>query len=470
MKNGQFSEEELAYLNSLDAVERATPLRITYSKQFKEKFIQSLNSGQRPKDIFESVGLPASFIGYKRIERCCAHWKESAMKDALCLTDDKIPTRDDIRARERKRASVRVAAIRASRDRKIAEMEKKLEKQKARAKSREEKIIASQRAEIERLKSQVKALKANGTLAKTSRRAPGTTQKSERFELILQLKTKDESLVIEAACEALEVSKSGYYEYIKAADRREERIRQDKIDEEKIMKAYMSHNAKKGSRLIVDSLYREQNIVMSRKKVQRLMRILNISGYIKRKRPYKNIGSDGEPKIAENIVNRNFMTGKALEILSTDITYLPCSDANFVYMSAVIDCETRRLLAYKCSTSLEEKFVIETHEQLKKYKLSQNVIEQSDQGVHYTAKAYREILKEIGIRQSMSRRGCCHDNAPIESFWGRMKEQLGNTKKLCADEVMQHIDEYVDYYNNYRGQARLNKMTPVEYERELLAA
>ena len=432
--------------------------------------MQRLHAGEKPKEIFESAGLPASFIGYKRTERACAHWREAEMKDALCLANDKIPKRDDIRARERQRASIRLAATRASRDKKIAEMEEKLKKQKARAKTREQKIIASQKAEIERLRSQVKALKANGTLARTSRRAPGTTQKSERFELIFQLKSEDENLIIEAACEALEVSKSGYYEYLKAFDKREERILKDEIDEAKIREAYVSHHARKGSRLVVDCLLREQNVKMSRKKVQRHMRAMGISGFIKRKHPYKKIGADGEPKIAENVVKRNFMTGKPLEVLSTDITYLPCSDAGFVYMSAVIDCETRRLLAYKSSTSMEEKFVIETHNQLKKFKLSPNVIEQSDQGVHYTAKAYREVLRTLGIQQSMSRRGCCYDNAPIESFWGRMKEQLGDTKKLTALDVMQRIDEYVDYYNNCRGQSRLGNLTPVEYERKLLAA
>ena len=316
----------------------------------------------------------------------------------------------------------------------------------------------------------MKTLKANGTLARTSRRALGTTQKSERFELIFKLKSEDKSLIIEAACEALEVSKSGFYEYVKAFEKRAERIRKDKIDEEKIREAFESHNAKKGSRLVVDSLLREQNVVRSRKKVQRHMRAMGISGFVKRKRPYKNIGSDGEPKIAKNVVNHNFKSGKALEVLSTDIRYFPSSDANFVYMSAVIDCETRRLLAYECSTSMDEKFVIDTHLQLKKYSWSPNVVEQSDQGVHYTARKYRETLKMLGIRQSMSRRGCCYDNAPIESFWGRMKEQLGDTKKLTAAEIMQRIDVYVDYYNNYRGQSRLGKLTPVEYERKLLAA
>ena len=64
------------------------------------------HAGERPKAIFESAGLSESLIGYKRIERACAHWREAESKDALCLTSDRIPTRDDMRARERRRASV----------------------------------------------------------------------------------------------------------------------------------------------------------------------------------------------------------------------------------------------------------------------------------------------------------------------------------------------------------------------------
>ena len=470
MKNGKFTKDERDYLNSLEAVFEVRSRQIVYSNSFKKQFIEMYEKGEKPCKIFADAGLPAQLIGYKRIERCCARWKFAASQGNLKRNQApqvKHNKRIETLKIEKREA---VEKQREIRRREVEKLEAKLKKQKQRARTREQKIIDSQKAEIERLKSQVKVLKANGTLARTSRRAPGTTQKSERFELIFQLKSVDESLIIEAACEALEVSKSGYYEYLKAFKKREERILKDEVDEAKIRQAFESHHARKGSRLVVDCLLREQNVKMSRKKVQRHMRAMGISGFVKRKRPYKKIGIDDEPKIAENVVKRNFMTGKPLEVLSTDITYLPCSDAGFVYMSAVIDCETRRLLSYKCSTSMEEKFVIETHNQLKKFKLSPNVIEQSDQGVHYTAKAYREILRTLGVQQSMSRRGCCYDNAPIESFWGRMKEQLGDTKKLTAHTLMQRIDEYVDYYNNCRGQSRLGNLTPVEYERKLLVA
>ena len=92
----------------------------------------------------------------------------------------------------------------------------------------------------------------------------------------------------------------------------------------------------------------------------------------------------------------------------------------------------------------------------------------SDQGAHYTARAYREKLAEIGINQSMSRKACCWDNAPIESFWGRMKEQIEPTNNMTHNEVICRVDEYIDYYNNERGQKRLNWLTPTEYAETLV--
>lgn len=90
----------------------------------------------------------------------------------------------------------------------------------------------------------------------------------------------------------------------------------------------------------------------------------------------------------------------------------------------------------------------------------------SDQGVHYTARAYRDKLAELGVRQSMSHRACCWDNAPIGSLWGRLKEQTGPTAHLTPSQVTQTVDDYIHYYNEKRGQARLG-WTPTEYETTL---
>jgi putative transposase len=468
MKNGRFTPDERKYLLSLDAVESVTARCIIYSKTFKQTCMQRYHQGERPGVIFASAGLPASLIGYKRIERAIYHWKEAENKDALCLTSapsQKRKRRIETLKQEKRDA---VARQRDIRERRIKQMEEKLAKQKAKSEREKEKIIAAQAAEIASLKAQVKALKANGTLAKKTKRTPYATKKSERFELIFQLKSEDPNFNISAACKALDVSRRGYYNWVTATPKRVQRESADNLARKQIEQAFCSHGAKKGSREIVDNLVREQGIIMNRKKVQRIMRKFDIKFSRKRKNPYHPIGSDGMPKVADNVLNREFHQNILRKVLVTDITYIPYSEG-FTYLSVILDAQSNEVLAYVASLSLEEKFVLDTFNQLKEMKLNKDVLCHSDQGAHYTARAYREKLAELSIKQSMSRKACCWDNACIESFFGRMKAQIGSTDKYTFDEVCATVDEYMDYYNNYRGQARLGWLTPKEYASKLAA-
>ena len=193
MRNGKFSKEEREYLLSLDAVDRVSASQIIYNKDFKRECMRRYAAGESPAAIFAQAGLPSSLIGYKRIERAIYHWKEAERKDALTLTEAPLMKRDShIKslktekrcAVERQRAirDKRVCELeadkrraverqRAIRDRQVSELEARLAKQKERFKRDKDRIIASQAAKIAALEAQVKALKANGTLARTSRRA-----------------------------------------------------------------------------------------------------------------------------------------------------------------------------------------------------------------------------------------------------------------------------------------------------------
>lgn len=462
MQNGKFTKETKEYLLSLEAVEAVKSCSIIYSKRFKEECMRPNRAGEKPGVIFASAGLPSSLIGYKRIERAIYHWKEADKKGSL-LTYDACPqsyqNRIDTMKREKREA---VARQRAIRERQVAKLEEKLERQRKKAKSREEKIIEAQASEINRLKSQVKALKALGTLARRTQRAQKMTKKSERFELIFQLAESDFKLNISAACEALEVSRRGYYDWLQAAPLRASREEADLAAKELIVQAAKHRGFKKGTRQIVDCLRRTQSVRMNRKKVQRIMRKYGIVQKPRRKRPYHKIGTDGLRKVAPNTVDRNFRTGKARSVLSTDITYLR-SLTGFSYLSAVIDCETAEVLAYCVSNSATQDLVLKTYDQLKGYTFSEGIQAQSDQGCQYTGHAYREKLDALGIIQSMSKRACCWDNAPIESFWGRLKEEIGITNNLSHTEIIRLIDDYIYHYNNERGQARLGWRTPKEY-------
>ena len=196
--------------------------------------------------------------------------------------------------------------------------------------------------------------------------------------------------------------------------------------------AFASHGFRKGSRQIVGCLAHEQKVRMSRRKVQRIMGKSGIVWERKRRRPCGPIGQDGEPKVAPDAVDRDFRRGAPLKVVSTDIACLPCMDEGFVCMSGILDCQTDVPLARKCSIPMEERLVLDTYDQLGGIGLPDDIRACSDQGVHYAARACRDKLREPGIRQSMSRRACSWDNACIGSFWGRMKEQMGDTAHLPA--------------------------------------
>ncbi|WP_317101989.1 IS3 family transposase, partial [Clostridium neonatale] len=92
------------------------------------------------------------------------------------------------------------------------------------------------------------------------------------------------------------------------------------------------------------------------------------------------------------------------------------------------------------------------------------------QGVHYTSPKYQKLLKENNLGQSMSRRGNCWDNAPQESFFGHLKDEVDYKSCTTLEDIENSINDYIDYYNNHRCQWNLKKLTPVEYRNQLSAA
>ena len=127
-----------------------------------------------------------------------------------------------------------------------------------------------------------------------------------------------------------------------------------------------------------------------------------------------------------------------------------------------------QVLAYVLSESLEIDFVLETVNILIRdhgISLDSEAYIHSDQGCHYTSVKFRELVNDLGLRQSMSRRGNCWDNAPQESFFGHMKDELRNciSSWKTIDDVSADIDDWMDYYNNDRYQMGLMKLSPNEY-------
>lgn len=263
------------------------------------------------------------------------------------------------------------------------------------------------------------------------------------------------------------ISRSGYYNWIRSAGARQAREERDAADFALILEAYNHRGYAKGARSIHMRLL-HKGIRMNLKKIRRLMKKNGLFCPIRKENPYRRMAKALRTNaVADNQVNREFRLHGPRKILLTDITYIPY-DGKFCYLSVIKDAFTKEALSHVLSESLEVDFVLETVNQLMlKHgpSLDSEVLVHSDQGCHYTSIKFRELLSNYGLRQSMSRHGNCWDNAPQESFFGHMKDELADRKNSwqTIDEIRTDIDDWMDYYNNERGQWDLEKLSPNEY-------
>lgn len=291
---------------------------------------------------------------------------------------------------------------------------------------------------------------------------------SYKFKIIYEMTQKENNLLtVSMLCEIAQVSRSGYYNWVNSEDMRIKKENKDKKDFEIILQAYQYRGYNKGARSIYMRLiHMNPPIVMNVKKIRRLMKKYNLFCPIRKANPYRRMAKALKTNnVADNILNREFKEHGPRMVLLTDITYIPYHNTK-CYLSVILDAFTKEILSYILSESLEVDFVLETVNQLiEKHgiSLSTKTLVHSDQGCHYTSYSFIQILKDKKLRQSMSRRGNCWDNAPQESFFGHMKDEINLSKCRIFNDVKTIINDWIDYYNNERYQWNLAKLSPVEY-------
>ncbi len=260
-------------------------------------------------------------------------------------------------------------------------------------------------------------------------------------------------------CELADVSRSGYYEWLKTANEPEK----DYDDYLKVKVIFDQGKGKYGWRSLKMRLKD-----MNHKKIQRIMRKYGLVTKVRRKNPYKDIMKKTmEHRVFPNKLQREFSQIVPLKVFCTDITYIHFFN-RFVYLSVIKDIASGEVMAWNLSMYLEMTLVTETIKNMR-LETCENIMIHSDQGFHYTNPAYIEIVKELKMIQSMSGKGNCIDNAPIESFFGHMKDELDYQNCNTFEELRLAIEEYMRYYNQERKQWERKKMTPVEYRNHLLA-
>ena len=198
------------------------------------------------------------------------------------------------------------------------------------------------------------------------------------------------------------------------------------------------------------------------------MKKYNLFCPIRKPNPYRQMAKALKTSnYAPNLLDRQFEVYGPRIVLLTDITYIPYHDTR-AFLSVIMDAFTKQVLAHVLSPSMEVDFVLETVNILidrHGISLQAETIIHSDQGSHYTSYKFIQIVKDADLRQSMSRRGNCWDNAPQESFFGHMKDELAEKipSWTCFLDAKADIDDWMDYYNNDRYQWQLAKLSPNQY-------
>ena len=249
-----------------------------------------------------------------------------------------------------------------------------------------------------------------------------------------------------------------------------------------IIDIYYTHKARYGYRRITLELI-NRGYIVNHKKVKRLMSKMGLYARTP-KAKYKSYKGDMNGTVKNLLLDkvidevnhktyyeRNFKTERCNEIWSTDVSEFHIA-AGKLYLSPILDLHNREIVSYNISTS-------PNYEQIKdmlakafnKYKDLKGLILTSDQGWQYQMQEYHIALEEKGIIQSMSRKGNCLDNSPMENFFGKMKNEMFYGYEYTfntLEELKKEMENYISYYNNQRITTKLKGLTPVEYRNQSL--
>jgi len=257
-------------------------------------------------------------------------------------------------------------------------------------------------------------------------------------------------------CKALNVSRSGYYAYSSRGESKRSRENRELLEtiktiHEQSRKAY-------GAPQITKNL--PENQKASRGRVARIMRANGIRSKVTKK--YKaTTNSNHNLPVADNILNREFTASKPNEKWVSDITYIHTGEG-WLYLAGVMDLRGRKLVGWSMDSRMKTELVSTALKQaIGRTGAGSGLLVHSDRGVQYASREYQKLLKKHGFICSMSRKGNCYDNAPMESFWGKLKmEWLNDYTFKTREEAKQVVFEYIELFYNRRRTHSTNGYIP----------
>jgi putative transposase len=279
-----------------------------------------------------------------------------------------------------------------------------------------------------------------------------------RFRFILAEKAH---YPIVALCRNLEVTRAGFYAWChRPVPKRELR---DATALVHVRAVYKRSHRRYGSPRVYRQL-QEERVPIGRHRVARLMRLDGLRG--KAKRRYRvTTNSRHDLRVAPNLVARQFEVEGPNQVWLSDITYLATAEG-WLYLSAVLDLHSRRIVGWSLDDHLEASGVCRAlRHAIATRRPPPGLVVHSDRGVQYAGEDYQRLLRAHQVRCSMSRKGNCWDNAPMESFFGSLKRELDQPKpwptmRAAEDDVA----EFIRFYNHERLHSALDYRSPVRYE------
>ena len=273
-----------------------------------------------------------------------------------------------------------------------------------------------------------------------------------------------QSFKLDILLEVAHLARSTYYYHEKQMDKADKYL----DAKQTISAIYHENRGRYGYRRITAEL-RKKGFTLNHKTVQRLMKALGLVCRVRMKKYHSYKGEVG--KIAPNLLKRNFEAEKPNQKWVTDVTEFSLFGQK-LYLSPILDLCSRDIVSYSISDRPVLSMVTEMLDKaFARIPDGTDLILHSDQGWQYQHKQYQRMLKAKGIRQSMSRKGNCLDNAVIENFFGLLKSELLYLQEFDSMEHFKsELIEYLDYYNNRRAKAKLKGLPPALHRQQALSA
>jgi putative transposase len=264
-------------------------------------------------------------------------------------------------------------------------------------------------------------------------------------------------------CEVLRVSRSGLHAGRRRAP--SARRRDDAVLVEQIRRAQRHHRGRYGRRRMTPEVGEALRRAVNEKRIGRLMREFGLQSHKRRRFRVVTTDSKHDHPVAPNLLARDFAASAPNQKWLADLTYVP-TDEGWLYLALILDLFARKLIGWAMADTMLQQLTEEALQVALGWRdPDRGLMHHSDRGSQYAAKDYRKVLKARGITVSMSRKGDCWDNAPMEAFNGTLKVECVHGEHFrTREQARQAILEFIGYYNTERRHSSLGNVPPALYE------